>query len=265
MKNITIYILVSSFVIFAYSCKYQKLLKSSDSELKYTKAKEYYDKKDFARAMSLYEQLIPVYRGTVKGEEVAYLFAYCQFFQKDYITAAYRFRRFAVSYPNSKHAKECSFMSAYCSYLMAPKPSLDQEYTRKAIREFGLYVGRYPDDERVKECNKLIDELRSKLETKSYDNAMMYYKMGHYQAATIALENSLEDYPDTKYKENILFYVAKAHYKFATMSIHTKQRERLENALRAYKKFNRTFPESKYKKEMTRIYEHIKSKLENFS
>ncbi len=263
MRKLTIYILISIFVVFAYSCKYQKLLKSSNSELKYTKAKEYYDKKDYARAMALYEQLIPIYRGTVKGEEVAYLFAYCHFFNKDYIMAAHHFKKFAISYPNSKHAKECSFMNAYCDYLMAPKTSLDQEYTNKAIREFTFYTGRYPDDERVAECNKLIDELRGKLAKKSYDNAYMYYKMGHYEAATIALANSLKDFPDTKYKEDILYYIVKANYKFAVMSIQSKQRERFERTIRAYKQFNRAFTESKYKKEISRIYEHTKSKLEN--
>ncbi len=262
MRNILLYISLFFVVLFAYSCKYQKLLKSSDSELKYTKANEYLEKKDYVRAETLYSQLISVFRGTVKGEEVAYKQAYCIYYSKDYITAGYKFRHFAASYPNSKHAKECSFMSAYCSYLNAPKSSLDQEYTNKAIREFGLFVGMYPKDEKVAECNKLIDELRGKLEEKSYDNAIMYYRMGHYQAATVALKNSLKDYPDSKYKEDILFYIVKSYYKFAVLSIYTKQRERFENALRAYKQFKRVFPDnSKYSKELNRIHEHIEHKL----
>ncbi len=264
MRNFLSYTLIVFFIFFAYSCKYQKLLKSSDSELKYTKANEYYEKGDYARAETLYEQLVPVFRGTVKGEEVSYKRAYCIYKNKDYITAGYKFRHFAVSYPNSEHARECSFMSAYCYYLNTPKSSLDQEFTNKAIREFGLFIGKYPKDKRVEECNQLIDELRDKLEQKSYDNAIMYYKMGHYKAATIALGNSLKDYPDSKFKEAIMFYIVKSHYKYATMSIESKKRERLENALRAYKKFSRSFSESKYNRELNRIHEHIKEKLSDF-
>ncbi len=261
MRKFLLYTLIISFIVFAYSCKYQKLLKSSDSELKYSKANEYYEKGDYARAETLYEQLAPVFRGTVKGEEVEYKRAYCIYYNKDYIMAGAKFRRFAMLYPNSKHAKECSFMSAYCYYLNAPKPSLDQEFTNKAIREFGLFVGRYPKDEKVKECNKLIDELRGKLEEKSYNNAIMYYRMGRYKAATIALENSLKDYPDSKFKESIMFHIVKSHYKFALLSIQGKQRERFENALRAYKKFDRNFTDSKYSKELNRIHNNIKDKL----
>ncbi len=264
MRNFLSYTFIVLFTLFAYSCKYQKLLKSSDSELKYTKANEYYEKGDYARAETLYEQLVSVFRGTVKGEEVAYKRAYCIYYNKDYITAGYKFRHFAVSYPNSEHAKECSFMTAYCYYLNTPKSSLDQEFTNKAIREFGLFIGKYPHDERVAECNELIDELREKLEKKSYDNAIMYYKMGRYKAATIALENSLKDYPDSKFKEAIMFHIVKSHYKFAVMSIDAKKRERLENALRAYKKFNRVFSDSKYGKELSKINENIKEKLSHF-
>jgi outer membrane protein assembly factor BamD len=170
-------VLVFSILLIGSSCEYQKLLKSSDSELKYKKAKEYYENKDYTRAMTLFEQLIPVFRGTDKGEEISYLFAYCNYYTKDYILAGHYFRRFAGSFPNSEYAEESSYMSAYCYYLDAPKPTLDQETTRKAIQEFQLYIGRYPESERISECNDLIDELRRRLEKKSYDNAMLYYKV----------------------------------------------------------------------------------------
>ena len=265
MRKLSVYLLVFTLAIFASSCKYQKLLKSSDHDLKYTKAKEYYENKDYARAMSLFEQLIPIYRGTDKGEEVSYLFAYCNYYQKDYILAGHYFRRFAGSFPNSEHAKESNFMSAYCYYLDAPKPSLDQETTRKAIQEFGLYIGRYPDSERIDECNDLIEELRRRLEKKSYDNAMLYYKVSSYNAAVVSLKESLKQYPDTEYREDILYYIIKANYKYAIMSIYGKTRERLEDALKAYKTFIKAYPNSDYGKEVTRIHDDIQKKLGNLN
>ncbi len=263
MRNFSIYLVVITIALFATSCKYQKLLKSSDSELKYTKAKEYYEDKDYARAMTLFEQLIPVYRGTDKGEEVSYLFAYCNYYQKDYIFAGHYFRRFAGSFPNSQWAEESSFMSAYCYYLDAPKPSLDQETTRKAIQEFGLYIGRYPNSERIEECNDLIDELRRRLEQKSYDNAMLYYKVGSYKAASVSLRSSLKDYPDSEYRENILYYIIKSDYEYAVHSIFSKTQERLEDALKAYKTFIKLYPNSEYGKEVTKIHDDIKKRLGN--
>lgn len=258
-----VFILIFSIAIFASSCEYQKLLKSNDSELKYTKAKQYYEEKDYARAMTLFEQLINVYRGTEKGEEILYLFAYCNYYQRDYIMAGHYFRRFAGSFPNSEHAEESSYMSAYCYYLDAPKSTLDQETTRKAIKEFQLFVGMFPKSERIADANELIDELNARLAKKSYENAMLYYKVGYYKAAVVALKSSLKEHPDSKYREDILYHVIKANYKYATLSIESKTKERYEQTIKAYKTFIKSYPNSKYSKEVTKIHDSSYKRLEN--
>jgi len=263
LKQTKYFIIVFTLLIAVSSCKYQKLLKSSDTDLKYKKAKEYYDDGDYSRAMTLFQQLVPMYKGTEKGEEVSYYFAYCNYNLKDYIYAGYYFRKFANSFPNSKFTEECSYLSAYCYYLDAPKTSLDQETTNKAISELQLYLGRYPETKRAEECNQLLDELRRKLEQKSYDNAYLYYKIFQYKAASIALKQSLIEYPETKHKENIYFYILKSDYLFAEKSIYAKSEERYSVALKSFKSFVKKFPESKYLKEANRINKNILEKLKN--
>jgi outer membrane protein assembly factor BamD len=249
-------------MLLGNSCKYNKILKSTDNELKYTKAKEYYENKDYTKAMGLFEQLIPIFRGTDKGEEINYLFAYCNYYLKDYIMAGHYFRRFTESFPISEYTTECAYMSAYCYYLDAPKPSLDQETTLKALNEFELYISRYPVSDKIAECNRLMDELRNRLEEKSYENAMLYYKLGQYKAAVVSLKISLKEYPDSKYREEMLYYIVKASYFYAVNSIYTKTKERLNDATKDYKSFVRAYPESKYKKEVNRIYEDISKRIE---
>jgi outer membrane protein assembly factor BamD len=244
-------------MVLGSACKFQKLLKSTDNENKYTKAKEYYDNHDYAKAMELFDQLVPIYRGTEKGEEISYLNAYCNYYLKDYIMAGHYFRKFTESFPISNYTTECAYMSAYCYYLDAPKPTLDQETTVKALNEFELYISRYPQSDKIVECNKLMDELRSRLEKKSYDNAMLYYKLGQFKAAVVALKSSLKEYPDSKYREDILYYVTKAGYEYAINSIYTKTKERLIDASKDYRTFTRSFPESKYMKEVSRINDDI--------
>ena len=62
------------FTLFTYvlaSCSsYDKLLKSSDNELKYEMAVKYYEQKDYFRALQLFDELVPVYRGTAKAEKI---------------------------------------------------------------------------------------------------------------------------------------------------------------------------------------------------
>jgi len=243
------------------ACHYQKLLKSTDNELKYTKAKEYYQNKDYARAMELFDQLIPIFRGTDKGEEINYLYAYCNYYMKDYIMAGHYFRKFTESFPLSEYTPEAAFLSAYCYYLDAPKPSLDQETTKRAIVEFELYISKYPLSNKIEECNKLMDELRYRLEKKSYDNAMLYYNLGQYKAAVIALKSGLKEFPDSKFREDILYYTLRSSYLYAINSIYTKSKERLNDAVKDYKSFVRAYPESKYKKEVARLNDDINKRV----
>jgi outer membrane protein assembly factor BamD len=263
MKNYLIKLLPVFFVlmILGTSCKFQTLLKSTDNELKYTKAKEYYENHDYAKAMELFEQLIPIFRGTDRGEEINYLFAYSNYYLKDYIMAGHYFRRFTESFPISTYTPECAFMTAYCYYLDAPKPSLDQETTRKALSEFELFVSRYPISDKIAECNKLIDELRYRLEKKSYQNAILYYDLGQFKAAVVSLKSSLKEFPDSKFREDILFYTLKSSYLYANGSIYTKVKERLNDAAKDYRTFARSYPTSKYSKEAGRIYEDISRKI----
>ncbi len=259
LKLFPIFILL---VVSLASCKYQKILKSTDNKTKYESAKEYYEDGDYAKAMTIFEQLIPIYRGTEKGEEISYYFAYSNYHLKNYILAGHYFRTFTSSFPNSKFTEECSYMSAYCYYLDSPKTSLSQESTIRAISELELYIGRYPKSERIAECNELIDDLTRKLQKKSYDNAYLYYKMGKNKAAAVAFKSSLEVYPDSEYREDMMFLIIKSEYIYALNSAYGKTTERLNNALKDYKNFVRKYPESEYMKELSKIEKDINKKLE---
>jgi len=243
------------------SCQYQKLLKSSDNKLKYEKAMEYYDEEDYVHAMTLFEQLIPIYRGTEKGEEISYRYAYCKYYTKSYIEAGHYFRRYINSFPNSAFTEECSYMSAYCYYLESPKPSLDQASTYKALAELQLFMERYPESEHLLDCQTLIDELMKKLQKKSYDNAVLYYKIGQYKAASVALKSSLEKFPDSEYREEIMYRIVKSEYLLAVNSIYGKTLERLKSAHKDFRAFEREFPESKYIKELRKINVDIEEKI----
>ncbi|MGL5729743.1 MAG: outer membrane protein assembly factor BamD, partial [Bacteroidales bacterium] len=68
MKRKLSYILL--LIIALSSCgEYNKLLKSSDYELKYEYAKKYFDQKKYSKASTLLEELVPLYKGTGNAEE----------------------------------------------------------------------------------------------------------------------------------------------------------------------------------------------------
>jgi len=256
------FILLISIVIVVASCsKHQKLLKSTDNEMKYDKAIEYYEEGDYYRALQLFEQLIPVYRGTNKAEKLYYYYAYAYYHEREYIMASYYFKRFSINFPSSEFAEEASFMAAYCKYLDSPRYSLDQNVTREAIDAFQLFINRFPFGEKAKEANDYIDELRKKLERKSYNIASLYFKMEDYRAAIVSYNNLLKEYPDTEFKEDVLYEIVTAYYNFAMKSIEEKQQERFENAVKAYYDFVALYPESRYVADVEKMKERIQEEL----
>lgn len=256
MQKITVFL--AYFVVFLVitSCSgYEKVLKSEDLDFKYKKAMEYYHEEDYARAASVFEQLASLMRGTAKSDSVNFYLAKSYFGQRDYILAGHHFKTFANVYANSKFAEEAEFMAAYCYYKSSPRPNLDQTDTYNAIEAFQLFIIKYPESPKVNECIELINELRDKLVQKSYLNAKLYFDMGEYKAAIIALNNSLNDYPDTQFREELMFLILKSNYLLAENSIESKKKERFQATLDEYYSFISEFPKSDYNKEANKIYE----------
>ncbi len=245
--------------------KFNKLVKSSDMDAKYAAAVKYFQKEDYSKALTLFEELMSVYRGTEKGEEVHYYYAYCNYNLEDYILAGYQFRNFAKNYPNSVHTEECAYMNAYCFYINSPEYSLDQIDTKLAIKEFQRFTNQYPKSTRIPQCNDLLDKLRAKLERKSYENAMLYYNMSDYKASITALGNHLKDFSGTKHTEEINYKIIKSYYLLAVNSIESKKQERFKAACDAYIKFVDTYPKSEYLKDAEMVYTSALKMLEKFN
>jgi len=238
-------------LVTAAGCKskFEKIRTSSDTGKKYQEGIRLYNKGEYSKALILFDDLIQRYRGRSEAEDLAYYFAYTNYKLQDYTTARYQFKQFADTYPSSPKAEECRYMSAYCYYLESPKFSLDQENTRKAIESLQLFLNLYPRSERAAEAGKLIDDLRDKLEKKSYSNAKLYLDIGDYKAAVIAFRNSLRDFPDTKYAEEMEFLIIKAQFLYAKNSLETKQEERYAEVFSDYEDFAEKHPNSIYLKE----------------
>ena len=191
--------IVLIFLVLVSSCgEYEKLLKSTDFDLKKTKAKEYYDAGQYVKTTELLTQILPRYRATEEAEELNWMNAQSYFGMKDYFMAGSYFKSFIDQFPFGKHAEEANFMAAMCDYNISPRPELDQENTRNAIEGFNIFMNRFPGSSKVEESKKLVKELEEKLVEKSYLSAKLYYDMKQYKAAVVALNNSLKEYAEYK-------------------------------------------------------------------
>jgi outer membrane protein assembly factor BamD len=261
-KSVCILLSVSLFMLA--SCgEFSKIVKSTDYEYKFKKGVDFYEAGEFAKSGTLFQELINIYRGTSKADEVYFYYAKSMMGQKDYLMAEQYFRTLIKEFPTSKHVEESQYMIGYCGYLMSPKVRLDQETTASAIDALQLYINLYPYSDRVTEAQKLMDELRDKLVEKSYLNSRLYFDFENYKAAVISLQNAIKDHPESKYREDLMYMLLKSKFLLGLKSVAEKKEQRLSDALDEYFAFTDEFPESKYRKEMDRYYETT-AKLLNY-
>lgn len=232
-------------LVLFLGCAYDKISKSSDFDLKYEKAKDYYNKGDYAKALPLLDQLLKVKIGTPLEKEIRYYSAYCYYGQGDFLTASGLFKQVFSLFPQAPEAEECLYRSALCLYLASPRYQLDQTFTQKAIDAFQYFVNVYPKSSLVANANEKIDACRAKLETKMIASADLYFKTEHYEAAAISYENVLQSYPDTKNAEDIALLIIRSYVNYAGQSVTCRKPERYDKAIASYANFAERYPDSK--------------------
>ena len=239
--------LILLFAFFALSaCKTAQdmAMKSADKDFILKVANEKFEKKKWTDALALYERLSNLVAGTDDAPNVVYNSAYANYYDKNYKLAGHQFKNFAVTFPQDKRAEDASYMSALCYYEGSMDYNLDQTNTELAINELQSFLNAFPNSEKSKNINELIDELTYKLEFKAYENAKQYYKMTDYKAANVSFENVLEDFPSTKLRGKIYEYILKSRYELAVNSVYALKKDRIENALSFTKQVERETPDS---------------------
>jgi outer membrane protein assembly factor BamD len=249
------YIFLIILVLVSSCGEYEKLLKSDDYDLKKTKAKEYYEARQFVKSAELFGQIMPRYRATEESEDLNWMNAQSYYGMKDYLSAGGYFKSYMEQYGYGKYAEEATYMAAMCDYNQAPRAELDMENTKAAIEGFNYFINRYPVSSRVEECKKLLKELEEKLVEKSYLSARLYYDMKEYKAAIVALNNSLKEHAETKYREEMMYLKLNSLFLYAENSARNKQKERYQATLDDYYSFMEEFPESRYSRDIRRIYQ----------
>lgn len=262
MKKYSFLLFVSLF-IFASCGEYQRLLKSNDPELKYTKAIEYFDKGDFMRASTLFDEISTYYKGTERSETILNYIARSYMGQKDYFSASEYYKTYIKTYPKGTYITEAKFMIGYCYYLDSPDARLDQTATFKAITALQEFIDVFPESERVAEAIKLLDEMTNKLAYKEYLNSKLYFNLGNYlgnnyESAVITAQNALKKYPSTKYREEFALIILESKYQQAVQSIDEKKIDRYRNTIDEYYNYINEFPEGKMRKQADKIFNESK-------
>ncbi|MCB0638322.1 MAG: outer membrane protein assembly factor BamD [Lewinella sp.] len=263
MKHLTPFFLLIGLLVLVPSCKseFEKIRTSGDPALMLGKADTYFENEDYQRAQTLYELVIASFRGRQEAELISFNYAYTYYHLRQYILAAYYFKNFAQTFGASEYREEAEFMTAYSNYQLSPNFRLDQTYTQRAIEAFQEFVNQYPNSERVTECNRLIDEMRLKLEQKEFSAAELYFDLQQYQAAIRSYENLLIEFPDTRRAEEVRFRIIRAAFLLAENSFVERQTERYQDLVSRAETFLARYTESEYRGDVQEMLTNSQDRL----
>ncbi|WP_025739981.1 outer membrane protein assembly factor BamD [Aquimarina pacifica] len=259
-----LYLLV--FVLFLGSCsEYQKILRNEELPPKYKLAERLYKEEKYKKALRVFEQIVPKYRGKPQAERVMYYYADTYYQLGDFYLSGYQFERFVNSYPSSDKKEDASFKSAKSYYNLSPRYSLDQEETTNAIEKLQAYINSYPESENLKEANDMVTELREKKERKAYEIAKQNHHREDYKVAIATFDNYLIDYPGSIFREKVLYYKLESQYLLAIGSYESLVNERLIEAQQYYNNYKKYYKtEGEYFEKANDIGEDIASRLEKY-
>ncbi len=258
-KTTKISILFALAVLLASCGEYNKILKSTDRDLKYTYAKKYFEEKKYGRSISLLEELVPYLKGTAQAEESLYLLGQSYYNSKDYLSSTQIFTTYYNTYPNGEYAEPSLYYAAYGMYLDSPEPQLDQSKTYKAISEFQRYIELYPQTERAEQAKIYLFELQEKLAKKELMAAELYLRLGNYmgnnyESCVITSREALKDYPYSEYAEDFQMLILRARYELAENSVSKAKAQRYRTVIDEYYNYINSYPSGKYLKEANRYF-----------
>lgn len=248
MKNIFV-IFILSLIIYACSGSIDTTDMTPEQRLDY--AINLYNNEDYEESVKEFEALVIQYPGSNIVDDAQYYLAMSRYQREEYILAAYQFSRLIKSMPSSEFLADAQFMLADCYYQISPNFSLDQQYTKKAVEEFQVFIDVFPLNPKVGEAEAKIKELNDKLARKEFDTARIYEKLEYYNASIKYYDNVMEVYHDTE---------------FAPLALYNKinvllSRNRNTEALSESSKFLEKYPGHKYFGDVEKIKNSLNSKL----
>lgn len=262
-------LLILSLIAVLTSCgEYNKVMKSSDYNYKYSYAKQAFENKKYTQAYTILADLVPIFRGTEQGEECLYLLALSYYENQDYLNSGSYFRQYYTQYPKGKFTELARYYAGYGYYLDSPESQLDQTETIKAIEELQAFLEYFPKSDKVAIAQDAIFKLQDKLVLKELENAQLYYNLGsylgnNYESAVITAKNAIKAYPYSKYKEQLEMLILKSRFKEAQMSVDEKKEERFRTVVDEYYAYINDFPNSENRKEADNIFKIASKHVNN--
>lgn len=154
------------------------------------------------------------------------------------VYALNEFREFLSFFPTHSRADYAQYRLALSYYQQMLAPQRDQTSTKEAIREFDLFLERYPKSSLIAEVQAKRREARDRLSRAEYEVGLHYYRMKWYPGAIDRFTAVIKNDPEFTRRDAVYFYMGE--------TLMTEQVNRPAEALPYYDRIIREFEASEY-------------------
>lgn len=261
MKRISIFVLVLMFA----GC-------SSPNRVRYTSPQEAFERGMERFEAGRYDVAIEYFQGAFDfgrshewAADAQLQLAHAYRASEQYLLAANEYTRFTQIYRSDPRVPDAEYLLAMTYYDRSPGYQLDQTDTERAIRQFRLFMTRYPDHERATDASERITELREKLGKKAYFTAKLYERRELFQAAAVSFEAVFDRYYDTEWADDALLGAMQAYLDYGKLSVRDKRAERFDKGIASYERLIQIFPDSPILKDAEAVYMELKAERDALS
>jgi outer membrane protein assembly factor BamD len=153
------------------------------------------------------------------------------------VLAINEFREFLSFYPLSRRADYAQYRLGYAHFRQMRRAQRDQTETKEAVREFEVFITRYPNSSYLPEVKERLREAKDRLGEAEFLAGIFYYRSVKYYPAAIDRFNILlKQDPDYTGRDAVYFYLGESLVKI----------KREAEALPYYEKLVNEFEKSEY-------------------
>lgn len=152
------------------------------------------------------------------------------------ILAMNEYREFLTFFPTHSRADYAQYKLAMAHFYQMLNPQRDQTETKEAIREFNVFIERYPNSELMGEVRVRLREAKDRLSESDYQVGLFYYRNRWYPGAVDRFKAVLERDPEYTYRDALYFHLAESLVRL----------QRQAEALPYYERLVKEFEQSEY-------------------
>jgi len=126
------------------------------------------------------------------------------------VLAINEFREFLTFYPTHPRADYAQFKLAMAHHSQMLAAQRDQTETKETIREFGIFIERYPNSSLMDEARARLREAKDRLSESDYRVGLFYFRAKWYPGAIDRFKAVLDRDPEYSFRDTVYFHLAES-------------------------------------------------------